>query len=235
MNPSLSIIVTTYNSVPFIADAVRTVRNQNLPDAEVLFVDDGSTDGSGDLILKEMPEARLIRQENQGPSGARNTGLRESTGESIVFLDADDLWPEGTLRKRLAALEQNPEADAVLMNTQAVRMRNDGSMEPWGEAWCSPCFGAGLYRRRMFEKVGPLATDLRYAEDIDWFWRARELGVPIHLMPETGLLGRKHGASTTAGQDWQKQRLSAVIQRSLARRRAAGIPGALPLLKPHED
>jgi glycosyltransferase involved in cell wall biosynthesis len=233
-SPLLSIVVPVYNGAAFIDDAIRTIRNQNLPEAEVLFVDDGSTDGSAAQIAERMPEARVIRQANQGGSAARNTGLRESSGELLVFLDVDDLWPEDTLRKHLLALRENPSADITHMTTRQVRVLPDGEMEFLGEAWQGPNLASMVIRRRVFDQVGPLSVDIRLAEDVDWFWRAREAGVVIHFIPEVGLYYRRHDASVTAGRGWKEQKLTSIIQRSLARRRAAGKSGALPLFENDE-
>ena len=92
---TVSVVIPVYNVKPFLARCVRSVLNQTYKDLEIILVDDGSTDGSGELcdqMASDEPQIRVVHQKNQGLSGARNTGIREATGEYIIFLDSDDEW-----------------------------------------------------------------------------------------------------------------------------------------------
>lgn len=90
----ISIVIPCYNHGHFVADAIESALEQTWPDCEVIVVDDGSTDDSA-TVARRYPTARLLSQKNRGLSAARNAGLRMSTGEAVIFLDADDrLWPE---------------------------------------------------------------------------------------------------------------------------------------------
>src|SRR5271170_6765685 len=84
-----TVIITTYNQVHFLADAIDSVLAQTRPADEIVVVDDGSTDNPERVVAK-YPDVHLIRQENRGVSSARNVGLRSCTNSHIVFLDADD-------------------------------------------------------------------------------------------------------------------------------------------------
>ena len=91
--PVVSLIMPVYNVEKYLEKALRSVKNQTFKDFELIIVNDGSTDGSIDIIEKfcnENENFRLINQENQGPSVARNTGIKESVGEYIGFMDSDD-------------------------------------------------------------------------------------------------------------------------------------------------
>lgn len=92
MKPLISVIVPVYNVSPFLREAVDSVINQTWQNLEILLVDDGSTDGSGEICDEYLadPRVKVIHQENRGLSGARNTGLDRAVGEYIVFLDGDD-------------------------------------------------------------------------------------------------------------------------------------------------
>ena len=91
----VSVVIPVYNVKPYLERCVNSVLGQTHKDLEIILVDDGSTDGSGELcnqIAASDPRICVIHQENQGLSGARNTGIRHATGEYIAFLDSDDEW-----------------------------------------------------------------------------------------------------------------------------------------------
>ena len=107
-----SVVIPLYNKEKYIESTIRSVLDQSHQDLEVLVVDDGSTDGS--LALAERfasDRVHIIRQENQGVSVARNTGIEHASGEFICFLDADDQWRPEYLATIDALTEQYPESD----------------------------------------------------------------------------------------------------------------------------
>jgi glycosyltransferase involved in cell wall biosynthesis len=89
----VSIIIPLYNKAPYVRRALESIAAQSLSDFEVIVIDDGSTD-DGAAIVAGYSDARyrLIHQANAGPGAARNTGIAQSRGEFIAFLDADDEW-----------------------------------------------------------------------------------------------------------------------------------------------
>ena len=89
MLPLVSVIITSYNQARFLSDAIESVLTQTYSQFEMVVVDDGSTDNASEVVAR-YPGVRYMRQDNQGLSAARNTGLRESNGAYLVFLDADD-------------------------------------------------------------------------------------------------------------------------------------------------
>src|SRR5215213_3125487 len=93
-SPLVSVVIPCYNQAHFLGEAIESVLAQSYPNFEIVVVDDGSTDDTSE-VAGSYPKVRLVRQENQGLSGARNAGLARSEGEYVVFLDADDrLRPE---------------------------------------------------------------------------------------------------------------------------------------------
>jgi glycosyltransferase involved in cell wall biosynthesis len=91
----VSVVIPVYNVKPYLERCVNSVLRQTYKDLEIILVDDGSTDGSGELcdqIALTDKRISVIHQENQGLSGARNIGIRNATGEYIIFLDSDDEW-----------------------------------------------------------------------------------------------------------------------------------------------
>lgn len=92
---TVSVVIPVYNVKPYLERCVHSVLRQTYKNVEIILVDDGSTDGSAelcDLLGKTDPRIMVIHQENQGLSGARNTGIHHATGEYIAFLDSDDEW-----------------------------------------------------------------------------------------------------------------------------------------------
>lgn len=93
MGPSISVVIPLYNKAPHIADAISSALMQDVPPAEIIVVDDGSTDRGGSVVERFQKDGvRLIRQHNFGVSAARNTGVQAATSEYVAFLDADDEW-----------------------------------------------------------------------------------------------------------------------------------------------
>jgi glycosyltransferase involved in cell wall biosynthesis len=109
--PLVSVVIPCYNQAHFLREAVESVRRQSYPRVETILVDDGSTDDTT-AVAAELG-VRCIRQENRGLAGARNRGLAESSGDYVVFLDADDrLLPYG-LEANADAFKERPEAAFV--------------------------------------------------------------------------------------------------------------------------
>src|SRR6185312_7639068 len=92
----VSVVLPLYNKAPFITRALDSIAAQTYRNFEAIIVDDGSTDGSGDIAASYPdPRFRVIRQTNAGPGAARNRGVDEAKGEVLAFLDADDEWLPG--------------------------------------------------------------------------------------------------------------------------------------------
>src|ERR1700758_2302401 len=90
--PLVSVIIPTFNRVHLLPQALGSVFAQNYRPIEVIVVDDGSTDGTSDLLLRDWPQVVRIRQPQRGVSAARNTGIARSSGSFLAFLDSDNLW-----------------------------------------------------------------------------------------------------------------------------------------------
>lgn len=117
---TVSVVIPVYNVQPYLGRCVRSVLNQTYKDLEIILVDDGSTDGSGDLcdqIAAGESRIHVIHQQNQGLSGARNTGIREAKGDFVIFLDSDDEW---LLNDGIEKLLANSHANEELIIFKAV-------------------------------------------------------------------------------------------------------------------
>ena len=109
--PRVSIVMPTYNRKDTIRRAIDSVLQQRFADWELLIVDDGSTDGTKELVAGIDPRVRVIVQENRGVAGARNRALAEVRGGLVAFLDSDDAWTPHHLALATAFFDAHPEAD----------------------------------------------------------------------------------------------------------------------------
>lgn len=112
----VSVVVTFYNQAEFVASALDSVLAQTYPAFEVIVVDDGSTDGTLNACSAYGDRITLIHQENAGPSGARNSGLRRSRGSLVAFLDGDDIWSPEKLEVQVALARSHPESGLVAVD-----------------------------------------------------------------------------------------------------------------------
>lgn len=237
----ISVVIPAYNAAAFLPAAVENVRRQNQPLLEIIVVDDGSQDDSANVA--SSLKVRYFRQENSGPAAARNAGLTEARGEFIAFLDADDLWPEGSLQARVDCLQSNPNIEIALGKVRCLRevapTENTDAAEPateLSEPFVSFNIGAALYRKSVFEKIGAFDPALRFGEDTDWFMRAREAGVGLLVLSETTLHYRLHEGGMTHGKSAADLNMVRVLKKSLDRRRqSTSQPASLPNLQKEGD
>jgi glycosyltransferase involved in cell wall biosynthesis len=110
-----SVLIDTYNHERFIEQAIVSVLEQDFPaaDREIIVVDDGSTDGTPEIVKKFEPRVRLLRKENGGQASAFNAGIPECKGEIIAFLDGDDWWAPGKLRRVSDVFAKEPAVGLV--------------------------------------------------------------------------------------------------------------------------
>lgn len=132
MEPLVSVIIPVYNVLPYLREALDSIINQTYKNLEIIVVDDGSTDGSGEVCDEYLSDPRVIviHQENKGLSGARNTALDRMTGEYVAFLDSDDAYMPEMIEKMLDAIMRN-DTDASICGYDACYTN---------KSFCSPNF-----------------------------------------------------------------------------------------------
>jgi glycosyltransferase involved in cell wall biosynthesis len=107
------VVIPCYNARPYIRETIQSVLAQTHPPAAIIVVDDGSTDGSGDVAASCGSAVRVVRQPNAGECAARNTGIEQAQSEWIAFLDADDVWRPTKLQRQFEAVAAQPDALCV--------------------------------------------------------------------------------------------------------------------------
>lgn len=120
----VTIITANYNGREYLARAIESVLGQSYPNIEYLIVDDGSTDDSTDIIKdyasRDSRIQTIFLPRNCGVARARNTGIENSTGKYIAFLDADDMWAPEKVEKQLAVFHRHPKAGVVVTGAALI-------------------------------------------------------------------------------------------------------------------
>lgn len=115
--PRVTVIIPAYNAVAYLAEAIQSVWLQDVPNLQVIVVNDGSNDGTEALLAGPAGRGtEVVTTPNHGVAAARNQGLERARGQYIAFLDADDRWCPGKLRRQLALLEAEPDIGTVFSN-----------------------------------------------------------------------------------------------------------------------
>jgi glycosyltransferase involved in cell wall biosynthesis len=190
--PRVSIVVPAFNAELTLAEAIGSIEAQHCADLEIVVVDDGSTDGTARVVEGLGAGLRYLRQENRGPSAARNVGLAATTGEIVAFLDADDIWPDRSLRVRLDSLASRPGCALVQGRFQNLWPHMNG---PGQHKLDPPQFGynlgTALFRRSLFDAIGGFDESMRTGEDVDFLVRIETGGLKRHRLDEVTLLYRR--------------------------------------------
>jgi SAM-dependent methyltransferase len=200
--PLVSIVIACYNQSRFLAEAIVSALEQTARIVEVIVIDDGSTDNPAEVVVR-FPGVRLIRQENQGLSSARNTGWRASQGRYVVFLDADDrLLPEA-VAVNLRSFEGNPFAAFVHGGYRwidadgrpsSISVENSIATDAYETLLRGNRIGMHatvMYRRDRLEEIGGFDIGLRACEDYDVYLRLARIH-RIVSAPEVVAEYRRH-------------------------------------------
>ncbi len=234
MNPLVSAIIPVYNGERFLPDAVETILQQKYRPLEIIIVDDGSTDGTAELVKNFGRQVRYIYQSNKGPAAARNTGITVARGQFLAFLDSDDLWPSHKFSEQIPYLTDDPNLEVIMGYTKCygTLSATESELKDSEDSLLSVQLGSAVFRKSVFEKVGFFDEELRYSEDHDWFLRAREKKISMLILEEVMLYHRRHEHNTTHSPNARGYKLTKVLKKSLDRRRQQtdGNPNSLPKL-----
>jgi glycosyltransferase involved in cell wall biosynthesis len=217
----VSVVMPAFDEEAFIAEALESVLSQTYAPYEVVVVDDGSTDRTGEIA--QAYGVTLVCQEHRGESAARNAGVGVARGEYWTVFDADDVMPPERLQRQVAELERRPELGMVLGLTEAFVTPGEPRPPHWNPAWddgpFTGCAGTMLARRELFALVGPYDEKLGMAPDLDWIVRARDLGIAAANVDALALRYRIHPGNASADRPAVSAAMLGVLRESLARRR----------------
>jgi len=143
--PLVSVIIPTYNRAHLIEGAIASVLRQEYRPLEIIVVDDGSTDNTSDLMAGKYPHLLYVRQANSGPSVARNQGVRLSSGEIIMFLDSDDEWLPGKVKRQVDLLRDAGPSACCCVTNAILRETNGKNQLSFDVAEMYPLLANGLW------------------------------------------------------------------------------------------
>jgi glycosyltransferase involved in cell wall biosynthesis len=235
--PLVSVIIPAYNAASYIEDAVRSVLNQTYKKVEIIVTDDGSSDDIEDVLRQFGNQIHYIRQQNRGPSAARNTGIRAARGNYLCFLDADDTWKPEKLELQLGFMAANPDVGLVFSDEEEAN--SDKIISPsllakslfYPEIVSQPRLKEAatkllienfiptstvMTRRKCFDLAGFFDESLPVSEDRDmWLRIAAQFGIACIPIP----LGKKraHDSNISSNSEmtlrsrikmWEKARVN---------------------------
>ena len=217
--PLVSVVIPCYNQAQFLREAIEGVLAQTHPRIELVVVDDGSSDNTVDVVA-HYPRVRCVRQENRGVAEARNAGFRATSGQYVLFIDADDRLTPKAVEAHLRCFAEHPQARFVVGDVQTIVGDESyrGSLDrpvvvsaPWH---ISPANMeahqyrhllevdhiantiAVMFQRSAFETVGGFKTYFSPAEDYELLLRTARVFPSAHHRTIVAYY-RRHGANTT--------------------------------------
>jgi glycosyltransferase involved in cell wall biosynthesis len=194
--PLVSAVMPVYNAEEFLAESLQSVFAQDYEPIEVIVVNDGSQDRSGE-IARSFPGVRYYEQENQGASTARNHAIARANGEFVAFADADDVLPPTKLSTQVGYLLEYPDV-ACTLGRQHWLKEPPGAVRDavWGDIDGIPLVSI-VVRRSIIQELGGLHA--APTGDLDFLVRLREAGYKHVVLPEIVLHRRYHGENLVAG------------------------------------
>ncbi len=221
--PLVSVIVPTYNRAGMLEKAVESVLAQTFKDLELIVVDDGSTDNTGEVMTKYQGRVKYVAKKNGGVASARNRGLEKASGDLVAWLDDDDFFMPDKIKKQVEFFKKNPVVGLVYsghltINSTTPQIKKAffvppplKSCESLRKALLNQCFFANstvVMKRECFDLTGPFDESLRHTVDYD-MWLRTAAYFRFGCVPEV-----------LAGYRWHGRQIS--LQRD---------PGILPLLR----
>lgn len=214
--PKVSVIIPCYNSQNTIRETVESVLAQTMQDFELIVVDDGSTDDTKKILSDYVDQVKYLYRENGGQSAARNTGIRAASGETIAFVDSDDLWYPEKLDKQIRILEEK-KVDWCYCDCLYFHNSNSTSFGkhsdlfyPAKEGWIAKSLLMGnciasptpLIRRSVFEGCGLFDESPLFRIGEDWeMWLRIAAQYPVGYSTEVLAKHREHAGSVSHGAD----------------------------------
>ncbi len=187
--PLISVLMPLYNKKPYVERSIKSVINQTYPNWELIIVDDGSTDGSADIVPHDDPRIRLFRQPNRGPGAARNKAAEMASGDYLAFIDADDCYYRFKLEREIEVL-RNGQGEWMMspfdfkvrntitrryikdINNSEVKEETVVFDNAIDELAVAGWHVDGLFMKRtLFERVGGFDESMRYNEVTEFMVR----------------------------------------------------------------
>ncbi|MBM3181569.1 MAG: glycosyltransferase [Chloroflexi bacterium] len=222
--PLVSVIMAVRNGERFLSQAIESALAQDYRPIEVILIDGQSVDRTAE-IARAYPDIHYIYQENRGIANAYNIGVTAAQGEFVAFLSHDDLWLPNKLSVQVNYLIAHPDIEYTVAATQfflepgcpfPVHVLRSDILEGNRVVRMMEIL---MTRRCVFERVGLFDPTLSTAEDIDWYARADDVGVPMAVIYQVLLQKRIHDANTSLFTTEHQQNIMRALRRSAERKR----------------
>ena len=197
----IAVVIPTHNRITFIERAIDSVLNQSIVVDEIIIIDDGSNDGTREIIKKKYPEIDYVYQSNKGISAARNKAINKTNCNRISFLDSEDTWEPNKIEKQIEAINKNP--DYLICHTNETWYRNGKILNQKNKhkkfggyifTQCLPlCIispSSVIIHKKLFNEIGLFDEKLPVCEDYDMWLRICHK-YPVLFIEEA--LTNKHG------------------------------------------
>ncbi|MEO1004797.1 MAG: glycosyltransferase [Cyanobacteria bacterium J06638_38] len=225
-NPLVSVIIPVFNCEQYLAAAIESVLGQTYQPVEIIVVNDGSTDRSGEVAQSFASAITYAAISHGGGAQALNHGICLCRGEYLAFLDADDLWVEDKLTWQMQALSSNPQLEAVFGQIeQFISPEIDAATTNLVITQrVSPAYHKDtlLIKRASFERIGMFDAQCKLTDFIEWYLRAFEQELVSMMLPQILAQRRLHQTNTTLNQRQYRVEYARVLKASLDRRRKLG-------------
>lgn len=219
----ISVIIPTHNRAGLLREAIKSVLEQDYfakntlaSDWELLVVDDGSTDGTKEIVEDFGERVKYRYQEHNGVSAARNLGLELTQGELVAFLDSDDLWKKEKVSRQMKFMQSHP--DAVVCCTEEIWIRNGVLVNPKQRhqkfsGWvfdkflplCLLSLSSAMFRRELFSEIGNFDEELPACEDYDLALRMASK-YPVYYLSEPLIMKRGGHSDQLSKKYWGMDR-----------------------------
>ena len=230
--PAVSVIVPVYNCEGFLTEGLESIVAQSAPLAEVIIVDDGSTDDSASVAERfaaEHPIVRVLRRENGGPAMARNDGIEAATSEFLTFHDADDLMLEDRVAVQVSYLLDRPDVavvigsvaaqieltvdpDSVWVRRELANLAHNGGFNPM----------AMTARASAFTELGGFDPTYRLGEDYNWIVRAIASECSVAFVPAVITTRRLHGRNVSSAVEASQREMFRSLAEHIRAQRESG-------------
>jgi glycosyltransferase involved in cell wall biosynthesis len=217
----VSVIIPAFNASKTILRAIDSVRDQHIKSLEIIVIDDGSVDGTPEVVLQNIhadENIKLVKmQQNSGVSAARNAGINRASGKFLAFLDADDIWLSGKIQKQINVMELDPAITLVSCNSRLVS--EEGIQLKVGHINRPPAEGINAWKtlliynflptptiltyRSLVKEIGGFDESLAIAEDLDLWIKLAVRGkvaivneVLTHYYDSAGSLMKRYSGET---------------------------------------
>jgi glycosyltransferase involved in cell wall biosynthesis len=227
-NPALtSVIVPVYNCQQYLAQAIASILAQTYQPLEIIVVDDGSTDKSGEIAQSFASAVIYCHLEHGGGAKALNHGISLARGEYLAFLDADDLWMADKLSLQMKTFLDNPQLEAVfghIRQFKSPELDESSQTKLTIPVEVSPAYHKDtlLITRQALYRVGLFNPQIQMGDFIDWYLRACEQNLKSLMLPDILAERRLHKNNMGIREKSSRIEYVRMLKASLDRRRQSG-------------